>query len=129
MARQLTQIALLIPEYDEAIAYYTNVLNFTLIEDTDMGNGKRWVVVTPGTSGGCKILLAKAKNEKQLASIGNQCGGRVFLFLHTENFERDYKAYKAEGVEFIASPRHEEYGTVIVFIDKYGNKWDLIEPN
>ena len=128
MSRQLTQIALLVPEYDEAIEYYTKVLNFTLLEDTDMGKGKRWVVVSPGNSGGCKLLLARAKNPRQIESVGDQCGGRVFLFLHTDNFDRDYNAYKAAGVEFTEEPRHEEYGNVVVFLDRYGNKWDLIEP-
>ncbi len=128
MSRQLTQIALLVPEYDEAIDYYTNVLNFTLVENTDMGNGKRWVVISPGNTGGCNLLLARAKNPRQVAAIGDQCGGRVFLFLHTDNFQRDYNAYKKAGVEFIAMPRNEAYGQVIVFIDRYGHKWDLIEP-
>ena len=128
MSRHLFQIALIVPEYDEAIKYYTETLSFRLLEDTDRGNGKRWVVVSPGEEDSCRILLAKAKNEEQKAAIGNQCGGRVFLFLHTNDFQRDFDHYVSMGVTIIDKPREEEYGRVVVFVDKYGHKWDLIEP-
>ncbi len=128
MPRQLFQIALLVPDYDEAIEYYTETLSFRLLEDTDMGKGKRWVVLSPGQEASCRILLAKAKNEEQKKAIGNQCGGRVFLFLHTDNFQRDYDHYVSKGVKIVDQPRDEEYGRVVVFVDRYGNKWDLIEP-
>ena len=127
MSRHLAQIALLVPDYDQAIQYYTEVLNFTLVEDTDLGNGKRWVIIAPGRSGSCNLLLAKAKNEAQRQAIGNQSGGRVFLFLHTDNFQRDYAHYLKNGVKFTELPRYERYGTVVVFEDIFGNKWDLIE--
>lgn len=129
MSRRIFQFALVIPDYDEAIRYYTEVLLFRLIEDTDRGNGKRWVVLSPGAEDSCRILLAKAKNDRQAAAIGNQSGGRVFLFLHTDNFQRDYDHYVSQGVEMIDQPRSETYGRVIVFVDRYGNKWDLIQPS
>ena len=127
MPQQLTYIALVVPDYDEAIAYYTEKLGFTLLTDEDRGGGKRWVVVTPPGSQ-CSLLLAKAVNDEQASRVGNQAGGRVFLFLHTDDFWRDYNALKAQGVNFTEEPRHETYGTVVVFADLYGNKWDLIEP-
>lgn len=138
MPQHLAHIALTVRDYDEAIAYYTGVLGFELIADEPRGGGKRWVLVRPrgGTGGqgargldrGCSILLARAMGDAQLASVGNQTGGRVFLFLHTDNFARDHAAYLAKGVRFIEPPRHEAYGTVAVFEDLYGNKWDMIEP-
>ncbi|HVU25531.1 MAG TPA: VOC family protein [Opitutus sp.] len=128
MKLRLAALALLVRDYDEAIAYYTGVLGFRLVEDTPLGDGKRWVLVAPSGSDGCQLLLACAKNESELAAVGRQTGGRVFLFLHTDDFARDHAAYLARGVRFIESPRHEDYGTVAVFADLYGNKWDLIEP-
>jgi catechol 2,3-dioxygenase-like lactoylglutathione lyase family enzyme len=120
-------ISLLVHDYDEAISFYTNKLGFILIEDTDMGEGKRWVTVAPPGSGETRILLAKAVSPEQLSRVGNQTGGRVFLFLHTDDFRRDHEAMKAKGVRFLEEPRCEAYGTVAVFEDLYGNKWDLLE--
>ena len=129
MQQHLNAIALVVRDYDEAIAYYTRVLSFVLLEDTVLHADKRWVVVAPpGSGNGCKILLAKATNERQLSAVGNQCGGRVFLFLHTDDLERDYQIMKQAGVEFSEEPRQEIYGKVVVFQDLYGNRWDLIEP-
>ena len=129
MQQHLDAIALLVRDYDEAIEYYTRVLSFVLLEDSVLSADKRWVVVAPSGSGnGCKILLAKAANEHQLFAIGNQSGGRVFLFLHTDDLERDYQRMKKAGVEFTEAPRQEVYGKVVVFQDLYGNRWDLIQP-
>ena len=127
MKQIIGAISLLVRDYDEAIAFYTNKLNFNLIEDMDMGGGKRWVLVSPPGSSETRLLLAKAANPEQESRIGNQTGGRVFLFLHTDNFQRDYEAMKAKGVNFLEEPRYESYGTVVVFEDLYGNKWDLLE--
>lgn len=127
MTRSLAQIALVVRDYDEAIAFYTQQLGFALLEDTRLSDTKRWVVVTPG-SGGANVLLAKAATEEQQTRIGNQTGGRVFLFLHTDDFWRDYEKFRANGVEFIRPPAVEAYGTVSVFKDLYGNLWDLIGP-
>ncbi len=128
MTQHLFAISVLVPDYDEAIAHYCGDLGFELTEDTDMGGGKRFVRVTP-PGGQCHLLLAKAKPGAQTAAIGNQFGGRVGLFLHTDDFARDYAAYQAKGIEFCEpAPRHEVYGTVIVFQDKYGTKWDLVQP-
>ena len=127
MQQNLVHIAIVVRDYDEAIDYYTRVLGFELIEDVPRGPGKRWVRVAPRGDHGASLLLAKAANEEQTSRIGNQTGGRVFLFLHTDDFQRDYAAYSARGVKFIEQPRYEEYGTVVVFEDIYGNKWDLIE--
>ena len=124
---RIAHLALVVRDYDEAIDYYTRVLGFDLIEDEPRGPGKRWVRVAPRGDHGASLLLAKAANEEQTSRIGNQTGGRVFLFLHTDDFQRDYAAYSARGVKFIEQPRYEEYGTVVVFEDIYGNKWDLIE--
>jgi catechol 2,3-dioxygenase-like lactoylglutathione lyase family enzyme len=128
--QRLAAIAVLVPEYDAAIAYYCDVLGFALIENTDMGGGKRWVVVAPpGAAGdGCRLLLARAASPAQAARIGDQTGGRVFLFLHTDDFARDFAAYLARGVDFIEAPRNEAYGTVVVFRDAFGNLWDLVQP-
>ena len=128
MPQHLAALALLVRDYDEAIAYYTGTLGFDLIEDTDMGRGKRFVRVRPPGSTGAAFLLAKATNADQQSRVGNQTGGRVFLFLHTDDFQRDHAAYKANGVKFIEEPRHEAYGTVVVFEDLYGNRWDLVQP-
>jgi len=128
MKQQLARIALVVRDYDEAIAFYTQKLNFELIEDTVLSETKRWVVVAPPGSDGCALLLAQAANEVQVQSIGNQSGGRVFLFLYTDDFWRDYTQMKERGIEFVREPAEEDYGTVVVFKDLYGNLWDLIEP-
>jgi uncharacterized glyoxalase superfamily protein PhnB len=121
-------VALVVLEYDEAIRYYTNVLDFELVEDTPMSETKRWVVVKPKGDGMFTLLLARAANEEQKSIVGNQAGGRVFLFLHTDNFHRDYQNLVKKGVEFVRGPSEEPYGTVGVFKDLYGNLWDLIQP-
>ena len=128
MSQHISALALLVDDYDRAIAYYTQVLGFHLIEDTPQGPGKRFVRVAPPGNGETSLLLAKAANPEQVARIGDQTGGRVFLFLRTDDFWRDYAAYKARGVDFTEDPREEIYGTVIVFRDLYGNKWDLVQP-
>ena len=122
----LGMIAIVIDEYDAAIAHYVNDLGFTLLEDKEMTPEKRWVVVAPSKDG-AKILLARAATDQQRAAIGNSTGGRVGFFMHTTNFDETYENYKARGIEFIEQPRQEAYGQVVVFKDKYGNKWDLIE--
>jgi catechol 2,3-dioxygenase-like lactoylglutathione lyase family enzyme len=128
MMQNLAYIAIVVRDYDEAIDWYTHVLGFELLEDTPMTPSKRWVQVAPRGNRGTSLLLAKAANPEQASRVGNQTGGRVFLFLHTDDFQRDYAAYRAKGVKFVESqPRQEEYGTVIVFEDLYGNRWDLIE--
>ena len=119
-------IAIVIDEYDVAISHYVNDLGFTLIEDKVMSPEKRWVVVAPSKEG-ARILLAKAANDQQRSAIGNSTGGRVGFFMYTTNFTETYESYSSRGIEFIESPRQEEYGQVVVFKDKYGNKWDLIE--
>jgi catechol 2,3-dioxygenase-like lactoylglutathione lyase family enzyme len=130
MTQSLATVSLVVRDYDEAIAYYTGALGFRLVEDSPRGPGKRWVVVAPTGAGpeGCRLLLARAKNAAELAAVGHQTGGRVFLFLHTDDFERDHRAFAARGVVFLEEPRHEDYGTVAVFRDLYGNKWDLLQP-
>jgi catechol 2,3-dioxygenase-like lactoylglutathione lyase family enzyme len=130
MKQHLAHIAVVVRDYDEAIAYYTNTLGFTLIEDTVLSETKRWVMVQPtGAENGCHLLLAKAATPEQVKHIGYQTGGRVFLFLYTDDFYRDYNNYKSKGVEFTIEPHEEDYGTVTVFKDLYGNLWDLIEPS
>jgi catechol 2,3-dioxygenase-like lactoylglutathione lyase family enzyme len=124
--RCLGCVAIVVDDYDRAIEYYTDKLGFTLVEDTPQP-GKRWVVVSPNPESDCNILLARASNERQESFIGNQCGGRVFLFLQTDDFWRDYRAMKDKGVHFCEEPREEEYGTVVVFEDIYGNRWDLYQ--
>ena len=114
-------------DYDEARDYYVKTLGFELVEDTPQGEDKRWLLVAPPGAKETRLLLAKAMGDAQLAQIGNQCGGRVFLILQTDNFERDYREFTARGVHFCETPRHETYGTVAVFEDLYGNRWDLIE--
>jgi len=128
MSQFLKGLALVVRDYDEAIAYYCGVLGFTLEEDSAMGNGKRWVVVAPRGARECRLILARAKNEAESAAVGNQAGGRVFLFLHTDNFEADYRRMLQNGVQFVEQPRKEEYGRVVVFADLYGNRWDMVEP-
>ena len=125
--QSLAHIAIVVRDYDEAIAWYTGVLGFELIEDSPRTPEKRWVLVGPRGGNGTALLLARAANAEQASRIGNQTGGRVFLFLHTDDFQRDYRAYLARGVKFIELPRHESYGSVVVFEDLYGNRWDLIE--
>ena len=127
MSQQIGYVALVVREYDEAITYFTNVLGFALVEDTPLGNGKRWVLVRPRSSGSTSLLLAKAANPEQASHIGNQTGGRVFLFLHTDDFWRDYQQMKGRGVNFREQPRQETYGTVAVFEDLYRNRWDLLQ--
>lgn len=122
----LGMITIVIDDYDLAISHYVNDLGFALIEDKEMTSEKRWVVVAP-SSHGARILLAKAANDAQKAAIGNSTGGRVAFFMYTTNFNETYNVYKSRGIEFIESPRQEVYGQVVVFKDKYGNKWDLIE--
>jgi catechol 2,3-dioxygenase-like lactoylglutathione lyase family enzyme len=122
----LGMIAIVVDDYDQAISHYVNDLGFALIEDKEMTSEKRWVVVAP-SSDGARILLAKAATDAQKAAIGNSTGGRVAFFMYTTNFNETYNAYSSRGIEFIESPRQEAYGQVVVFKDKYGNKWDLIE--
>ena len=127
MPQKLGYVALVVREYDEAIAFYTQSLGFRLIEDTDLGKGKRWVLVRPPGSSATDLLLARAATDEQASRIGNQTGGRVFLFLHTDNFWRDYRELTARGVKFCRPASEESYGTVAVFEDLYGNKWDLLQ--
>lgn len=128
MKQKLAHIALVVDDYDKAIEFYTRQLGFTLIEDTVLSDTKRWVLIAPKGSDGCRLLLAKAANAEQQSRIGNQTGGRVFLFLHTDDFQRDYQHLIDKGITIIREPSREAYGTVAVFADIYGNLWDLIEP-
>lgn len=128
MSPSIGYVALVVRDYDEAIAFYVDKLGFTLVEDTFIEEqDKRWVLVAPPDSTGTKLLLARASDDKQTSRVGNQTGGRVFLFLHTDDFWRDYNAYTGKGVKFIREPKEEGYGTVAVFEDLYGNRWDLLE--
>jgi catechol 2,3-dioxygenase-like lactoylglutathione lyase family enzyme len=127
MTQHLMHMALLVRDYDEAIAWFTNVLGFSLLEDSPQTPEKRWVRVAPPGSTESELLLARAANDSQRAFIGKQGGGRVFLFLNTDDFWRDYHAMHARGVKFCEAPRDEEYGTVVVFEDLYGNRWDLVQ--
>ncbi|PHN07949.1 VOC family protein [Flavilitoribacter nigricans] len=129
MHQHIAHIALVVKDYDEAIAFYTEKLNFRLIEDTRIDEEKRWVLVAPPGAGECCLLLARAANAEQEEAIGRQSGGRVFLFLFTDNFERDYEAMRAKGIHFVRPPKVEPYGKVAVFADLYGNLWDLLEPS
>ena len=128
MKQSIAQISLLVADYDEAIAFYTQKLHFTLVEDTQMSETKRWVVIAPPGSSSCRLLLAKAANEEQQSRIGAQTGGRIFLFLHTDDLDRDYQNLLQQGVTIVRKPSIEAYGKVLVFADLYGNLWDLIEP-
>jgi catechol 2,3-dioxygenase-like lactoylglutathione lyase family enzyme len=128
MSLSIATVSLLVAEYDDAITFYCDTLGFDLVADTDMGGGKRWVVVAPPGRSGAQLLLAKADGEAQRAAIGNQGGGRVMFFLNTTSFAKDHAAMLGRGVKFLETPRHETYGSVAVFEDLYGNKWDLIEP-
>jgi len=128
MKQSIGLVALVVRDYDEALEFYVGTLGFSLIEDTSIPEqDKRWVVVAPPGSTGTRLLLARAVGEEQASRIGSQTGGRVFLFLHTDDFWRDYHAYKAKGVEFVREPREEIYGTVAVFRDLYGTLWDLLQ--
>ena len=128
MKQRLAHIAIVVDDYDEAIKFYTQKLHFTLVEDTRLSETKRWVLIRPKGSLECCLLLAKAANEEQKSRVGNQTGGRVFLFLHTDNFERDYQNLLDNKIEIVRQPQKEEYGMVAVFKDLYGNLWDMIEP-
>jgi catechol 2,3-dioxygenase-like lactoylglutathione lyase family enzyme len=127
MSQKIGYVALVVRDYDEAIAYYTGTLGFNLVKDTNLGNGKRWVLVAPAGSSGTALLLARAATPEQATRVGNQTGGRVFLFLHTDDFWRDYQKMMSRNVKFTEQPRREPYGTVAVFEDLYGNRWDLIQ--
>jgi catechol 2,3-dioxygenase-like lactoylglutathione lyase family enzyme len=129
MKQHIAHIALVVNDYDEAIDFYTRKLDFILIEDTPLSESKRWVLVAPPNSKECQLLLAKAADEKQKNRIGDQTGGRVFLFLSTDDFWRDYNNYISKGINFIREPQTEDYGIVAVFEDLYGNLWDLIQLN
>ena len=129
MSQHLTHLALVVSDYDEAIAYYTQILGFTLLADEPREAEKRWVVVSPqpAANNTCSLLLSRAVHPEQSSRVGNQTGGRVFLFLHTDDFWADYHRYQERGVQFVESPREEAYGTVVVFEDIYGNRWDLLQ--
>jgi catechol 2,3-dioxygenase-like lactoylglutathione lyase family enzyme len=128
MRQRIGLVTLMVDDYDDAIAYYSRKLGFALVEDSPRDAGKRWVVMVPQGATESGLLLAKATNEQQRRAVGSQTGGRVFLFLHTDDFRRDYAAYRERGVTFVEEPRQETYGAVAVFTDLYGNRWDLIEP-
>jgi len=124
----LALVTLVVDDYDEALAFYVDVLGFSLVEDTRLGDDKRWVVVRPPGARETGLLLARAGNAEQRSRVGDQTGGRVALFLHTDDFESDYSRMRAGGVRFVEAPRDEPYGRVVVFLDLYGNRWDLVEP-
>jgi catechol 2,3-dioxygenase-like lactoylglutathione lyase family enzyme len=128
MNQSIGCVSVLVRDYDEAIAFYTRALRFSVAEDTEQGEGRRWVTLAPPGSAGPRLLLARAKNDRERASVGCQAGGRVFLFLNTDDFDGDFAQMKAHGVTFREDPRQEAYGTVAVFEDLYGNLWDLIMP-
>jgi catechol 2,3-dioxygenase-like lactoylglutathione lyase family enzyme len=127
MRQEITAVALVVRDYDEAVAFFTGCLRFAVVEDTPLAGGKRWVVVRP-PGGGTALLLARAANPAQAARVGDQAGGRVLLFLRTDDFWRDYRDMRSRGVRFAEGPREEAYGTVAVFLDLYGNRWDLVQP-
>jgi len=130
IAQRLGLVSLVVDDYDDALAFFVGKLGFSLVEDTVVPEqSKRWVVVTPPGASESRLLLAKASNEEQKSRIGSQAGGRVFLFLYTNNFWRDYERYKANGIAFVREPKREPYGMVAVFKDLYGNLWDLLEPS
>jgi catechol 2,3-dioxygenase-like lactoylglutathione lyase family enzyme len=129
MNQRLAHIAIVVNDYDEAIKFYTEKLHFDLLEDTQLSETKRWVLVKPKGTDSCCLLLAKAANEEQQSRVGNQTGGRVFLFLHTDDFERDFQNLLDNQIEIVRQPSKEEYGMVTVFKDLYGNLWDMIGPN
>lgn len=127
-SRSVATVAVIVRDYDEAISWYTEMLGFVLEQDVDLGGGKRWVTVAPGSGVGARLLLAQAADDAQASRVGDQTGGRVFLFLETDDFQRDHQAMLARGVVFREEPRAEPYGTVAVFADLHGNLWDLIQP-
>jgi catechol 2,3-dioxygenase-like lactoylglutathione lyase family enzyme len=129
MPQSISHLTIVVRNYDEALEFFTQKLGFHLLQDTPLPGNKRWLLVAPPDSRGAALLLAEADTPEQSLAIGNQTGGRVFLFLYTDDFWRDYKAYQSRGVRFLESPRKESYGTVAVFEDLYGNKWDLLEPS
>lgn len=129
MKQRIIHVALVVKDYDEAIKFYVDKLKFTLVEDTRLSETKRWVLVAPASGEGCGLLLAKAVGDEQKSRVGNQTGGRVFLFLHTDDCRRDHREMRAKGIKFVREPSKEEYGTVAVFEDLYGNLWDLVEPS
>jgi len=126
--QQICAITVVVPDYDEALRFYVGALGFDLVEDTPLPDAKRWVVVTPPGSSETRLLLARADNDRRTMAIGNQAGGRVFLFLQTDDFDRDHTAMTMAGVTFLEEPRDDAYGRVAVFADPFGNKWDLIQP-
>ena len=128
MTQTIATVTLVVSDYDEALAYYCDVLGFSLVEDTELAGGKRWVVVAPRGTRGAALLLARADGKAQTAHVGNQTGGRVGFFLETDSFAKDHADLLARGVNFLEAPRSEDYGTVAVFADLYGNRWDLIQP-
>ncbi len=129
MKQSVGLISLVVQDYDEAIAFYVETLGFELVEDTPVPEqSKRWVVIAPPRATESRLLLARAVNEEQASRVGNQTGGRVFLFLYTDDFWRDFECYKSKGVVFVREPKEESYGTVAVFLDLYGNQWDLLQP-
>jgi catechol 2,3-dioxygenase-like lactoylglutathione lyase family enzyme len=127
MTQYVSAVTLVVPDYDEALAFYVGKLGFDLIEDTAQSPDKRWVVVAPPGSRECRVLLAQAASDEQASAIGFQAGGRVAFFLHTDNFDRDFASMTAAGIEFLEAPRSEPYGKVVVFQDPFGNKWDFIQ--
>lgn len=129
MRQKIAHVALVVKDYDEAIKFYTEKLDFQLLEDTKLTQDKRWVLVAPAGAKECCLLLAKAADHRQIASVGNQTGGRVFLFLFTDDFWRDYNKMLNRNINFVRPPKEEEYGLVAVFEDLYGNLWDLLQPN
>ena len=129
MPQSLAHVMFLVRNYDEALTFFTEALGFRVIEDTSLPGGKRWLIVAPPGSSGTSLLLAQADGPEQVQQIGKQGGGRVFLFLHTDDFWRDYGLMQASDVKFLEAPRHESYGIVAVFEDLYGNKWDLLQPS
>lgn len=130
IAQRIGLVSLVVDDYDDALAFFIGKLGFSLVEDTPVPEqSKRWVVVTPPGATESRLLLARASNEEQRSRVGSQTGGRVFLFLHTNDFQRDYERYKANGIEFVREPKREPYGMVAVFKDLYGNLWDLVEPS
>lgn len=128
MPQTIAAVTLVVRDYDEAIEFFTRALDFEQVEDSPRPDGKRWVVVRPRGAGGSSLLLARAATPEQQASVGRQAGGRVCLFLHTDDFRRDHEALLGRGVRFVEEPRQESYGTVAVFLDLYGNRWDLVQP-
>jgi catechol 2,3-dioxygenase-like lactoylglutathione lyase family enzyme len=129
MKQEIAHVSLIVENYDEALEFYTQKLHFSIIEDTKLTDSKRWILIGPPGSKGCNLLLAKAANEEQISRLGDQTGGRVFLFLNTDNFERDYQNLIKNEIKIVREPVVESYGTVAVFADLYGNLWDLIEPS